>query len=265
MRKPGFNLLLALTLAVLSFSTVFSGRVPGDAFSRKDGSSSPAAAVGYVADSVRKTVGDAENGSDQVLRFAAEHHPELAALLRQLRKAQSPEFERAVGELSIQISRLERVRERTPQRYELELKSWKLESETKLLLARWAMSQDPALESEIRRLLRERRLIRIALLEMEQHRLQERLAVVSSQLTDAGTNLDGQIDSEWQQLSRKAGAKRKTRTTAKTGVNGNTSAAKGGKARTSADGTVKPQPGNGQAAGRNGKPGSTGPANGKPF
>ena len=77
-----------------------------------------------------------ERSADEVMEFAQQHHPELASLLKHLAGAKSPEFKRAISQLSTEIARLDRVKERTPQRFETELDVWKLESKTRLLLAR---------------------------------------------------------------------------------------------------------------------------------
>lgn len=154
--------------------------------------------------------------AETVIGFAGKHHPELATLLEQLRKAKSPEFGRAIRELSGQMNRLERIQERTPQRFEFELTAWKLESQTRLLLARWAMSQDPALEQQIRDLLRQRSLHRTQHLQQERQRLLDRLAVVEAQLEERAGNSELEIEEEWQRMSRRTGARQKSAAAGKT-------------------------------------------------
>ena len=160
--------------------------------------------------SVNGVRADDLKSAETVIEFARTHHPELAALLVQLRSARSPEFERALRQLSPEIQRLDRSLEKTPQRYESDLLAWKIESQTRLLLARWAMSKDPELEKQIRGLLKQRREIRIQLLSSEQRRLQERLATISNQIAVANEQLDQQVDDEWQRLVRRTGAAQKS-------------------------------------------------------
>ncbi len=156
--------------------------------------------------------------AETVIGFARQHHPELATLLEQLRKAKSPEFGKAIRELSGQMNRLERIQERTPQRFEFELTVWKLESQTRLLLARWAMSQDPALEQQIRDLLRQRSLHRTTQLQQERQKLMDRLAVVEAQLEERAGNSELAIEEEWQRMSRRTGARKKSAAAGKTTV-----------------------------------------------
>ncbi len=83
---------------------------------------------------------DEKPSEEDVLKFAREHHPELAGLLEQLKASRPKEFSRAMKELSSQVTRLNRTRDRMPARFDYELSIWKLESQTKLLAARWVMS-----------------------------------------------------------------------------------------------------------------------------
>ena len=174
-----------------------------------------------VVESVKLESTGAGTGSrdpEVVIEFARQHHPELATLLEQLRTAKSPEFGRAIRELSGQMNRLERIQERTPQRVEFELAAWKLESQTRLLLARWAMSQDPVLEQQIRDLLRQRSLNRTKQLQQERQKLVERLAAVEAQLSERAGTSDQEIEEEWQKMSRRTGTRQKSAAAAKTSV-----------------------------------------------
>ncbi|MCA9037726.1 MAG: hypothetical protein KDA91_21480 [Planctomycetaceae bacterium] len=148
--------------------------------------------------------------AELVLAFADKHHPELAVLLRHLQSAKSNEFERAIRQLSAEITRLERSLERTPQRYKSDLASWQLESKARLLTARWVMSRDPELEVQIRKLLRQRRELRLEQMRQDRQRLEERLAATTDQINAAESNLDQQVDDEWQRLVRQTGAARKS-------------------------------------------------------
>ncbi|MCA9058438.1 MAG: hypothetical protein KDA85_08065 [Planctomycetaceae bacterium] len=141
--------------------------------------------------------------AERVIAFAAENHEELATLLRQLQKARSPEFDRAIREIAVQVQRLERMRERSPGRYESELTFWKLDSQIRLLSARWSMTQDPQLKEQILSLLRERRERRLALLEQERDRVTERLSQLDEQITAGRAAFDQEVDNEWDRLSKR--------------------------------------------------------------
>lgn len=138
-----------------------------------------------------------------VLKFAKENHPELAGLLEQLQKSRPNEFAKAVRELHQQVRALDRVRERSPARYEEQLASWKRDSKIRLLMARWAKKNDPALEQEIRALLKERREARLAQLRSERERLNQMQRKLDEQLLEMEQPMDQQISAEWDLLSKR--------------------------------------------------------------
>jgi hypothetical protein len=141
-----------------------------------------------------------------VLEFASTHHPELAKLLEHLKKAESPEFPRAIRELAAQVERIDRIRERSPARFEVELRNWKVDSQIKLLVARWAMSRDPDLERQIRELLRERNSKRTEQLHAERERLRQRLQQVDKQLGELTSDPEEYLNQEFVRLTRKVAA-----------------------------------------------------------
>lgn len=147
-----------------------------------------------------------EDDQTSAMKFAGEHHPELARLLEQLKKSRPSEFARAVKELTQQIQQLERLREKNPSRYAAQLESWKQESQIRILMARWSRSKDMELEKQVRELLKKRREARLEQLQAERERLAEQQRRVDEQLMEAGDSLDAQVNREWEQLSRKAGA-----------------------------------------------------------
>ena len=142
------------------------------------------------------------------IAFASEHHPELARLLEHLRKSRSNEFQRAARELNQQIVVLEKIKEKNPARYEHQLQLWKEDSQIRVLVAKWSLSKDEAMEQQIRQLLQQRRDTKVAQLKGEQKRLTEQLQKVEKQLTTLSETPDSQIDREWEQLARNTNADR---------------------------------------------------------
>ena len=140
---------------------------------------------------------------EQVIAFAHEHHPELAGLLEQLRKSRPNEFNKAVKELRQQISALDRVRERSPAKYSEQLVSWKRDSQIRLLMARWAKKNDPAIEKEIRALLKERREARLAQLKADRERLNQQQRKLDEQLLEFEKPIDDQVGEEWDLLAKR--------------------------------------------------------------
>ena len=139
------------------------------------------------------------------MEFAAQHHPELARLLEQLEKSRPSEFARAMKDLNQQLQQLERTREKNPTRYDAQLESWKVESQIRVLTARWSLSRDAELETQIRGLLKQRREAKIAQLKLDKERLLEQQRKIDEQLTALSDPMDSQVDKEWEQLAKKAG------------------------------------------------------------
>jgi hypothetical protein len=130
------------------------------------------------------------------LAFAAEHHPELTRLYRQLARNAPEEYAKAVAELDRNRDRLEKLRAKHPERFEGALAEWKLSSRIRLALARLALAPDPALEEELRSMVRERAELRLAPLRAEKERLEKRLEKVGRTLADHDRDPAAAIDRE---------------------------------------------------------------------
>lgn len=113
--------------------------------------------------------------TEQALEFAREHHPELASLVSKLQKGKPAQFKSAIRHLVQSQERLQRIQLRSPERYELALEAWKLDSRIRLLAARMTMSDDPELEAELKTILRQRTELRLQQLSEERDRLKTRL------------------------------------------------------------------------------------------
>ncbi|MEZ6124618.1 MAG: hypothetical protein R3C49_15775 [Planctomycetaceae bacterium] len=145
---------------------------------------------------------DAETNA--ALKFATDNHPELGSLLEQLRRTSPPGFAQGIREVHLSILKLERVREKQPQRYEAELHNWKLDSEIRLLTARWVISQDSALEVQIRDMLRRRQQARLDRLVAERDKLSERLRLLDQQIGMGQAELEEDLEAEWDRLAKRA-------------------------------------------------------------
>jgi len=134
------------------------------------------------------------------IAFAKANHPELVPLLNSLKRRREPDYNREVRQLHQASTRLGKLKERVQnERYEQELAVWKLDSRIRLQLAKWSVSKDDKLGSEIRKALAERQAIRKAQYERELARLDERRTKVESMLRGL---TDEKLDKEWEQLSK---------------------------------------------------------------
>lgn len=139
------------------------------------------------------------------LKFAELHHAELYNLMRRLKTARRPEYQRAIRQLYSDSERLARLKERIPSRYDLALSEWQLDSRLRLLVARMTMSDDPELEAELQALLKKRVETRLVLLKLEQERQAARLAKIQAQIQEMEEDRDGTIQKDLQRIKRSLG------------------------------------------------------------
>ncbi len=157
-------------------------------------------AVAQKATLVKLTVDQEENA----LKFARQNHAELANLLEQLRKRSPTAFHRGTREVHLASQRLERFREKSPARFEMELKNWKVTSEIQLLTAKWAISKSPKLEKQIQVLLRQRQQSKIDRLRSERDKLAERLEQLDRQIGMDTAEQEADLAAEWDRLAKRA-------------------------------------------------------------
>ncbi len=90
----------------------------------------------------------------EALAFAREHHPELAALIEKLRKDNRRQFDQALRQLSQDRDRLVRLKKTVAAAIRPGPRGVEARSRAHLLAARMTLSQDPALEAELKQVLR---------------------------------------------------------------------------------------------------------------
>jgi hypothetical protein len=145
---------------------------------------------------------DDKDADAAALKFARTHHPELAGLLDQLRMNAPKDYQAAIADLNRSRERLDKNRDRLPERYDLELAEWKVDSRIRLLAARMAMGGDDDLQSELRTALRERTDIRVKLLQEERDRTAKRLQKLDEQIADQQSQADKIVDRELTTIER---------------------------------------------------------------
>ncbi|MFG0332178.1 MAG: hypothetical protein ACF8TS_02355 [Maioricimonas sp. JB049] len=138
------------------------------------------------------------------LAFAAEHHPELATLIRQLRRMNPDAYQKAIQELSRTSERLSRFRERAPDRHDVELHLWKLDSRIRLLAAQSAMSVAEDRREQIRQLLIERADVRLEQLRLERERVMTRLQRLDRSIDELQSRRPELVEKELNTLLKSA-------------------------------------------------------------
>jgi hypothetical protein len=134
--------------------------------------------------------------------FVERHHPELGELLKHLKESkQTKQYDRAVRDLYSVSERLAGLQTSDKERYELELKTWKLKSRIQLLSARLTMGDSDELKQELRKTLAEQRDVRRELLVLEKQRAKRRADKLEQDLVDFDAKRDAELDKQFQQLT----------------------------------------------------------------
>lgn len=148
---------------------------------------------------------------DAAVKFARDHHPELAELLEGLREADKRNFQAGLRALTRDAERLEKMVERNDERYPVSLELWKLDSRIRLEIARMSMSPDEDFEPRLRPLMEERQSARVRLIKMERLRTAERLAKYDEQLRTLQSESDDLVGAEIDRVKKLVAAQARTK------------------------------------------------------
>ena len=131
-------------------------------------------------------------------RFAADHHPELAALLDQLEKTAPAEYAAAIKELDGARRHVESLKALQPIDYELGLAEWKVMSRIRLRLAQMANADDPKRDEQLRTMVKQLVEIRQQALRSEREFVMRRFDRITAALVeyerDPGAAVERELD-----------------------------------------------------------------------
>lgn len=144
------------------------------------------------------------------IAFAEENHPELATLLSSLKQNNPTEFRAAVAELDRIVERLAAMKQKNPQQHDSELTHWKMNSRIRLLAARLTMSDNPAIEAELKTAVREKVELTLAERKAERERLQKRVEKLDQTISELSTKLDEVAEKELANVKKSAQSSRPT-------------------------------------------------------
>jgi hypothetical protein len=152
----------------------------------------------------KRISGFTEEREAAAMTFVRMNHPELAALLDQLKLNDAGEYQRAIRDLFRSSEKLAQLQERNPQRYAMELEAWKLNSRIRLLVARLTMSPDPKIEDELRAALVQQIGLRKESIRAERERLENRVAELKEQLDKLSQEQDAAVEKRMAKLLSEA-------------------------------------------------------------
>lgn len=178
------KLQLTASLFVLSFATISQATEPiADSLSRVG----PLAQAAVRSENVNES--DAENSVDEspLLEFVEKHQPPLLKLLKFMKKKQPQQYENALKELARVKQRLSALEKRDSESYAIELELWQVRSKLRMLVAEIVVSEKGSqekLKQQLHELVEKEIDLDTARMKLEQQRLEQRLSVVQSQLTE---------------------------------------------------------------------------------
>jgi hypothetical protein len=146
------------------------------------------------------------------IKFAQQHHPELAVLLGGLKASHPDQYTKALRELDKTRDRLEKAKDNDADRYAILLREWQLDSRVRLLAARITMSTSEELENELRQALTERHDVRLQLLTYDREKSKTRLLKMDEQIAENVQNRQASIDREFDRIKKTAELRKKPMT-----------------------------------------------------
>ncbi|MEQ8790755.1 MAG: hypothetical protein RIC55_30940 [Pirellulaceae bacterium] len=146
------------------------------------------------------------DGEAAVLKFVDEHHPELGALMRQLKSADVEQYRQAVRETLDNVEKLSVVKQNDKVLHALMLEAWIVKSKAELLAAQLVLGQQPDKETEqqIKELLYRRVDLERRQMEHRRDRLAELLKAAEENIERAAQNRDRMVDVRFNILTRGA-------------------------------------------------------------
>jgi len=170
-----FVRLFVLTFAMVASAVAYAEEPAAEA------PAEPAARTESPQRTRRPAIAEAEQAATE---FAQSHHPELANLLERLKRANPRAYRAAVIDLSRDRQRLERLKDRAPERYEFELQLWTMDSQIRLLAARAGKGNPDEIRPRLKELMQQRQKFRLSQLQRERERLAARLQRVDEQIAE---------------------------------------------------------------------------------
>jgi len=144
------------------------------------------------------------------IAFAGQNHPELATLLTNLKQNNPTEYHAAVVELDRIVERLAAMKPKNSPQHDSELTHWKMDSRIRLLAARLTMSDNPAIEAELKAAVREKVELTLVERRAERDRLQKRVEKLDQTIGELSTKLDDVAEKEFAALKRSAQSSKPT-------------------------------------------------------
>jgi hypothetical protein len=140
------------------------------------------------------------------LYFTRKHLPELLPLLTELKKSNVARYQREVSEI-FQVTESLADLQDNPRRHELELKIWKAENRSHVLVGRLRVAAEEdikKLKDQLREVARRMADLGIQVLELQAEQVETELAEIKDELTRARDQVEQNARARYERLLEKA-------------------------------------------------------------
>ncbi len=135
-----------------------------------------------------------------LIEFVEEHHPDLKRLLGLLEERKPVQYRKAIRSLSRQFERLQTVKKRDPDKYEIALRYWKVQSRIEVLSARVALNGPEKYEKKLKELIRQKQKIKIEVQQYELTKLQQRTKKLQESLKKTKGSIDSEVERQFNSI-----------------------------------------------------------------
>lgn len=150
--------------------------------------------------------------NEELMSFVQEHHPELESILAKLKGSKQRQYQQAMRGLDQTVTRLERVRQRSPERYPTNLANWKLESRIKVASARYKLDETDENFESLKALVSQLYESRLKRLKEDRDSTAERLKKLDSRIEELEASKASQIERRIKAATRTRKKKNETTT-----------------------------------------------------
>lgn len=135
-----------------------------------------------------------EETESSILEFAKREEPGLFELLRFLKQKRTASYQQALRETGRTQQKLEVLKEKDPELYEIESQLWRTRSKLSLLAAQLSVKEDSQLEKQLESLVRDLESQDIARITLLRDRAAKQLERLDSQLKERTKDTEGSYD-----------------------------------------------------------------------
>ena len=150
----------------------------------------------------QKTIALTPEQQASTLGFVALNHPDLIPVLNHLRNTNRPEYDKGLAQIYLANERLGKLSKEDAERHDLELRMWVVNSRITLLAAKMTVGVSPAVNEELKQLVREELDVKSELLNLDYKRDLARLEKLKNEIARLKNARDKAVDARVAELKK---------------------------------------------------------------